>query len=106
MRRQTKELILLFVIQTFLASMIGVYAQDIAHYLVQDSLITEMYLMCLMQLTISSLMGFSVPLFIVMKVINQPVLKNKVFLSVFIVHVIIGCFVSQFSLFVLAMSCG
>lgn len=93
-------------VNIILATIIGVYAQDISYYIVGDSLARNQLLYWLTILTVISIALFlATPIFIYM-VIKKLEIKKHVFTPYLIANGLIGILTSNFSIFVLAMSWG
>ncbi|VFE55571.1 Uncharacterised protein [Clostridioides difficile] len=96
-------------INIILATVIGIYAQDIAYYIVGDYSvnIAQLYLYILTVLTILSIILFLATPILIHLFVKKHQLKGEYLLYILlVVDILIGILTSMFSLFVLAMSWG
>ena len=95
-------------INIILATIIGVYAQDIAYYYSGDYSISnaQLYLYLLTILTMLSIVLFFTTPILIYRFIKKMSVEKRVFTMYLIANILIGIITSMFSLFVLAMSWG
>lgn len=103
MKRKVLSIILLSM--TLFAAFLGIYGQDIAYYF-EDHLFYKSPLKTLIIVTVTSVSLFLVTLIIEIILLAVQKLKPKVFITLLMTNVVIGFFVSCWSLFVLAMWWG
>ncbi|MEI3613750.1 hypothetical protein [Pseudogracilibacillus sp. SO30301A] len=103
MKRIVLSIILLSM--TLLAAFLGLYGQDIAYYF-EDHLFYESPFKTLIIVTVTSVSLFLLTLIIEIILLARQNLKPKVFIVLLMTNVVIGFFVSWWSLFVLAMWWG
>lgn len=93
-------------INIILATIIGIYAQDITYYIVGDTLTTTALLYCLIIVTVISNVLFLTPPLLIYNGIKKSKLSKRVFIRYLMVDTIIGSLTSVWSLFVLIMCWG
>lgn len=89
-----------------LATIIGIYAQDIASYVIGDSLSGYLYLHWLTILTVISIVLFLVVPILTYKIVKKSAIEKQIFTMYLIANSFIGILTSMFSIFVLIMTCG
>lgn len=89
-----------------LATIIGVYGQDITYYIVGDTLTRTSLLCCLTILTVISIVLFLTPPLLIYRGIKKSKISRRVFIKYLIADALIGSLTSIFSLFVLIMWWG
>ncbi len=98
-----------------LATIIGVYAQDIDYYIVDTAYyivgdhfnsISELYLYLLTILTVLSMALFITTPILIYRFTKKTSVEKQIFTIYQIANILIGLQTSMFSLFVLGMSCG
>lgn len=102
-----KEFRIVIFISIILATIIGVYAQNIAYYISSDYSISnaQLYLYILTILTILSIILFFVIPILILLFVKKHQLKGEYLLYVFlVVDILVGILTSAFSIFVLVMS--
>lgn len=103
MKRKVLSVILLSM--TLIAALLGIYGQDIAYYF-EDHLFYEPPFKTLIIVTVTSVSLFLLTLIIEIILLAVQKIKPKVFLTLSITNVVVGFFISWWSLFVLAMWWG
>ncbi|WP_419749405.1 hypothetical protein [Terrisporobacter petrolearius] len=95
-------------VNILLATIIGVYAQDIAYYIVDDYSVSssELYLYLLTILTVLSIALFFTTPVLIYRFIKKTSVEKQIFTIYQIANILIGLQTSMSSLFVLGMSCG
>lgn len=93
-------------INIILATIIGIYAQDITYYIVGDTLARTSLLYCLTIVTVISIVLFLTPPLLIYNGIKQSKLSKPVFIKYLMADAIIGSLTSIWSLFVLIMCWG
>lgn len=106
LKDKVKKLKLFICANTILATIIGVYAQDITCYLVGDFLVTNLVLYWLTILTVLSIALFVVTPMVICRFIKKSSIEKRVFTPYLIANGLIGVLTSMFSIFVLVMSWG
>lgn len=104
-----KKFRIIIFINIILATVIGIYAQNIASYIVADYSINtaQLYLYILTVLTTLSIILFLVIPILIHLFVKKHQLKDEYLLYIFLVaDISIGILTSIFSVFVLAMSWG
>lgn len=93
-------------VNIILATIVGVYAQDIAYYIVGDYSVSdsELYLYLLTILTVLSIVLFFTTPILVYRFIKKTLVEKQIFTIYLIANILIGIQTSIFSVFVLAMS--
>ncbi len=89
-----------------LATIIGIYAQDIASYIIGDSLSGYLYLYWLTVLTVISIALFLIVPIFTYRFVKKSATKKQIFTLYLIANSFIGISTSMFSIFVLVMTCG
>lgn len=95
-------------VNIILATIVGVYAQDIAYYIVGDYSVgaSELYLYILTILTVLSIVLFFTTPILVYRFTKKTSVEKQIFTIYLIANILIGIQTSIFSVFVLAMSWG
>ncbi|MGL5692820.1 MAG: hypothetical protein ACRCXA_01995 [Peptostreptococcaceae bacterium] len=93
-------------INIILATIIGVYAQDITYYIIDDSLARNTFLYWLTILTVLSIVLFLVTPILIYRFVEKISTEKRIFIPYLIVNSLIGILTSIFSIFVLVMSWG
>lgn len=93
-------------VNIILATIIGIYAQDIASYAIGDSLSGYLYLQWLTILTVISIVLFLAVPILIYKFIKKSALEKQIFTLYLIANSFIGILTSMFSIFVLIMTYG
>lgn len=93
-------------INIILATIIGIYAQDITYYIVGDTLASTALLYCLTIVTVISILLFLTPPLLIYNGIKKSKLSKRVFIKYLMVDAIIGSLTSVWSLLVLIMCWG
>lgn len=97
-------------VNIILATILGVYAQDIDYYIVGDHFnsISELYLYLLTILTVLSIALFITTPILIYRFTKKTSVEKQIFTIYQIANILIGLQTSMFSLFVLgmSMSCG
>ncbi|MDU5022142.1 MAG: hypothetical protein E6269_16500 [Clostridiales bacterium] len=89
-----------------LATIIGIYAQGIASYIIGDSLSGYLYLYWLTILTVISIVLFLIVPILTYRFVKKSATKKQIFTLYLIANSFIGILTSMFSIFVLVMTCG
>ena len=93
-------------INIILATIIGIYAQDITYYIVGDTLARTSLLYCLTIVTVISIVLFLTPPLLIYNGIKKSKLSKRVFIKHLMANALIGSLTSIFSVFVLIMWWG
>lgn len=93
-------------VNIILATIIGIYAQDIASYVIGDSLSGYLYLQWLTILTVISIVLFLAVPILIYRFVKKSALEKQIFTLYIIANSFIGILTSMFSIFVLIMTCG
>lgn len=93
-------------VNIILATIIGIYAQDIASYVIGDSLSGYLYLQWLTILTVISIVLFLVVPILIYKFVEKSALEKQIFTLYLIANSFIGILTSMFSIFILIMTYG
>lgn len=96
-------------VNIILATIIGVYAQDITSYIVGDYLLSISglyYLYPLTILTVLSIVLFLATPILIYRFVKKSSVEKQTFILYLIANTLIGILTSMFSIFVLVMSWG
>lgn len=93
-------------VNIILATIIGIYAQDIASYVIGDSSSGYLYLQWLTILTVISIVLFLAVPILIYKFVKKSALEKQIFTLYLIANSFIGVLTSMFSMFVLIMTYG
>ncbi|MGL6107241.1 hypothetical protein [Romboutsia sp.] len=103
---KVKKLKFFICVNIILATIIGVYAQNITFYIVGDSLVRNPILYWLTILTVLSIALFVVTPIVIYRFIKKSSVEKRVFIPYLITNGLIGILTSMFSIFILVMSWG
>lgn len=108
LKDKIKKFKFLICVNIILATIVGVYAQDIAYYIVGDYSVSvsELYLYLLTILTALSIVLFLTTPILVYRFIKKTLIEKQIFTIYLMSNILIGIQTSMFSVFVLAMSWG
>ena len=108
LKDKIKKFKFLICVNIILATIIGVYAQDIAYYIVDNYSISssELYLYVLTILTVLSIALFFTTPILIYRFTKKTSVEKQIFTIYLIANILIGLQTSMSSLFVLGMSWG
>lgn len=108
LKDKIKKFKFLICVNIILATIIGVYAQDITYYIVDDYSISssELYLYVLTILTVLSIALFFTTPILIYRFTKKTSVEKQIFTIYLIANILIGLQTSMSSLFVLGMSWG
>lgn len=109
LKDEVKKFKFFICINIILATIIGVYAQDIVSYIVGDYLLRVSglnYLYPLTMLTVLSIVLFLATPILIYRFVKKSSVKKQTFTLYLIANTLIGILTSMFSIFVLVMSWG
>lgn len=108
LKDKIKKFKFLICVNIILATIIGVYAQDVAYYIVDDYSISssELYLYVLTILTVLSIALFFTTPILIYRFTKKTSVEKQIFTIYLIANILIGLQTSMSSLFVLGMTWG
>lgn len=106
LKDKVKKLKFFICVNIILATLIGVYAQNVTYRIVGDYLDRNPILYCLTMLTTLSIVLFMATPIVIDKFIKKSSVEKRVFIPYLIANGLIGIVTSMFSIFVLVMSYG
>lgn len=106
LKDKVKKFKVFICVNIILATLIGVYAQNITCYIVGDSLARNPVLYWLTILTVLSVVLFVATPILIYRFIKKTSVEKCVFIPYLIANSLIGILTSIFSIFVLVMSWG